>query len=79
MKMKEIIDKYVITTDANDKLEELVNLLKKYNAAAGSAPLTEPKRDAQKVLKAHLFVAGRNLAYLVFCSLLRKTNVLNYG
>lgn len=34
MKMKEIIDKYVITTDANDKLEELVNLLKKYNVKA---------------------------------------------
>ncbi|MEM4086110.1 MAG: hypothetical protein QXR34_07100 [Saccharolobus sp.] len=34
MKMKEIIDKYVITTDANDKLDELVNLLKKYNVKA---------------------------------------------
>jgi hypothetical protein len=33
----------------------------------------------KKVLKAHLIVWGGNLAYLVFCSLLQKTNVLNYA
>jgi hypothetical protein len=31
------------------------------------------------MLEARIFVKGRNLAYLVFCSLLQKTNVLNYG
>jgi hypothetical protein len=40
--------------------------------------LTERSEMRKIMLKAYLVVWEGNLAYLVFCSLLQKTNVLNY-
>ena len=46
---------------------------------ARGAPFGASSTRANKVLKAHLVLWVGNLAYLVFCSLLQKTNVLNYA
>ena len=46
---------------------------------ARGAPFGASSTRANNVLKAHLILWVANLAYLVFCSLLQKTNVLNYG
>ena len=53
--------------------------MKRLKPYACGAPFGASSTRANKVLKAHLMMLGGNLAYLVFCSLLQKTNVLNYA